>query len=104
MKGDNTMIRNYQRTIVLAASLCLLLTTVSFLQLHAQVRGTQTQEVKWLANNALRTWFSNMGAEIEYGRRDRQTYIAVDQIDGLCWPNEFNVRMKGVKVSKSLWI
>jgi hypothetical protein len=45
-----------------------------------------------------------MGTEIEFGRRDRQTYIAVDQIDGLCWPNEFNVRMKGVKCAKALWI
>jgi hypothetical protein len=72
--------------------------------LQAQVQGTQSQQIKWLSTSALRSWFSNMGAELDYGRRDRQTYIAVDQIDGLCWPNEFNVRMKGVKVSKSLWI
>jgi len=104
MKGDNIMVRKYRQKIVIVVSLCLVFTTVTFHQLHSQVRGTQTQEVKWLANSALRSWFSNMGAEIEFGRRDRQTYVSVDQIDGLTWPNEFNVRMKGVKAAKALWI
>jgi hypothetical protein len=45
-----------------------------------------------------------MGAEGEYFRRDRATYQNVDQIDGLCWPNEFNVRMKGVRAAEALWI
>ena len=56
-----------------------------------------TQQIKWLSTSALYSWFSNMGAEIEYGRRNRITFISVDQIDGLCWPNEFHIRMKGIK-------
>ncbi len=104
MRGDNTMTRNTLRRIFAALALCSALTFAVVHQVNAQVVGTQTQVVKWLSNSALRSWFSNMGAEIEYGRRDRQTYIAVDQIDGLCWPNEFNIRMKGVKAAKALWI
>jgi hypothetical protein len=104
MRGDNTMTRNTLRRVFVALALCSALTFVEFHQVCAQVVGTESQVVKWLSNSALRSWFSNMGSEIEYGRRDRQTYIAVDQIDGLCWPNEFNVRMKGVKAAKALWI
>lgn len=98
------MTRNYLGRIAIVISLCAGFAITGVQQVHAQVVGTQSQVVKWLSNSALRSWFSNMGAEIEYGRRDRNTYVSVDQIDGLCWPNEFNVRMKGVKVSKSLWI
>jgi hypothetical protein len=97
-------IHGYVKIIVMSLCLCVLCTLTDFQQLNAQVSGTQTHQIKWLSTGALRSWFSNMGAEIEYGRRDRQTYLAVDQIDGLCWPNEFNVRMKGVRVGKSLWI
>jgi hypothetical protein len=104
MRCDNNMLRNYLGKIAIVLSLCAFCTIVNFQQLNAQVQGTETHVVKWLSASGLRSWFSNMGAEGEYFRRDRQTYLAVDQIDGLCWPNEFNIRMKGVKVGKSLWI
>jgi hypothetical protein len=96
--------RTYSVKTAIALCFCFVFTIVIFQQLNAQVQGSETQQIKWLSTSALRSWFSNMGAEIEFGRRDRVTYIAVDQIDGLCWPNEFNVRMKGVRAAKSLWI
>lgn len=98
------MTRNNSKRIAVMISLCCIVTLGYFRQLNAQVAGTEPQVVKWLSTSALRSWFSNMGAEIEFGRRDRQTYIAVDQIDGLCWPNEFNIRMKGVQAAKAMWI
>jgi hypothetical protein len=99
------MVRSYLKKIAIVLCLYFIGTIVNFQQLNAQgVLGTEPQVVKWLSTSALRSWFSNMGAEGEYFRRDRTTYIAVDQIDGLCWPNEFNVRMKGVKAAKTLWI
>jgi hypothetical protein len=104
MRCDSNMVRKYLRKFAMVICLSSLFTIVNFQHLHAQVLGTQTQVIKWLSNNALRSWFSNMGAEPEYCRRLRATYLAVDQIDGLCWPNEFNVRMKGIKAGKALWI
>lgn len=104
MRGDNNMMRNYMRKIAIVISLFSLFTIVNFQRVHAQVVGTEPQVVKWLSASALRSWFSNFGSEIEYGRRDRATYQNVDQIDGLCWPNEYSIRMKGIKVGKSLWI
>jgi len=90
--------------IVTVLCSCFVFTILNFQQLNAQVQGSETQQIKWLSTSALRSWFSNMGAEIEYGRQDRAIYLIVDQIDGLCWPNEFNTRMKGVKAAKALWI
>jgi len=104
MRCDNDRVRYYVGKITIVISLCFVFTIVNFQQLNAQITGTEPQVIKWLSTSALRSWFSNMGAEGEYFRRDRTTYISVDQIDGLCWPNEFNVRMKGVKAAKSLWI
>jgi len=104
MRCDKNMARNYLRKIAIAICLCCAFTIVNFQQLDAQVLGTETSQVKWLATGALRSWISNMGAEGEYFRRDRLTFVNSDQIDGLCWPNEFNIRMKGVRVCKTLWI
>jgi hypothetical protein len=92
-----------QKGFILLLS-CVVLNIIAFQPVCAQVQGTQQQKIKWMSTNALYSWFSNMGTEIEFGRRERQTYIAVDQIDGLCWPNEYHTRMKGIKAGKSLWI
>lgn len=91
-------------TIILFLS-CVF-TFVNFQTIHAQagIQGTQQQVIKWLSVGGLRSWFNNFGDEGEYFRRDRSTYVNQDQIDGLCWPNEYNTRMKGVKCSKALWI
>jgi hypothetical protein len=100
------MVRKCLRKTAIIVFLCAVCTIATFRQLHAQagIQGTQSQVVKWMSVNALRSWFSNFGAEGEYCRRDRSTYVAQDQIDGMCWPNEYNIRMKGVKCSKALWI
>jgi hypothetical protein len=90
--------------VMILITLYSVLGIIDLQQAQAQVKGSESQQIKWLSTSALRSWFSNMGAEGEYFRRDRTTYINVDQIDGLCWPNEFNVRMKGVKAAKALWI
>jgi hypothetical protein len=99
MKMKTYLVKN-----AIALCFCFVFTIVFNQQLDAQVQGSETQQIKWLSTSALRSWFSNIGAEGEYFRRDRTTYVAVDQIDGLCWPNEFNVRMKGIKAAKALWI
>ena len=104
MRCDNYMVKKYLRKFALVMCLGSLFTIVNFQHLNAQVLGPEPRVVKWLANNALRSYFLNFGAEPEYCRRDRTTYLAVDQIDGLCWPNEFNIRMKGIKAAKALWI
>ncbi len=69
---------------------------------NAQVSGTQDQEIKWLTVGSLHQWFSSGGAEIEYGRRGRAGFEAVDQQDGLSWPAQFE--NQDVNVGKSLWI
>jgi hypothetical protein len=100
------MTKKYLKIAILL-SLCGLISMLSFQQLSAQVFASTAQDaqnIKFLSVSGLRSWFSNLGAEIEYGRRDRTANVGVDQIDGLCWPNEYHLRMKGVKVSKGLWI
>ena len=54
---------------------------------NSQVFGPQ--EIKWLRVGSLHNWFSNAGAEIEYGRRGRTGYLATDQTDGVAWPAQF---------------
>ena len=100
------MYRKYLEKITIIIFFCCAFTIVDSHMLHAQagIQGTQSQVIKWLSVSALRSWFNNFGDEGEYFRRDRTTYISNDQIDGLCWPNEYNIRMKGVKCSKALWI
>ncbi|MEJ2055459.1 MAG: hypothetical protein P8X42_16200, partial [Calditrichaceae bacterium] len=68
----------------------------------AQVEGPQNQEIKWLMVNSLHQWFSNGGAELEYGRRGRAGFESVDQLDGLRWPAQY--QNQDVSVGKSLWI
>jgi hypothetical protein len=52
----------------------------------AQVTGPQ--EIKWLWVGPFQHWFSNGGAEIEYGRRSR-AFLDTDQMDGLRWPADY---------------
>jgi endoglucanase len=83
---------------VLFISFILELTYIQ--QLGAQVSGPQT--IKWMYVSPLRNWFSNGGAEIEYGRRGRNSYLSTDQIDGLNWPAPCT--SQDVNIGKSLWI
>jgi hypothetical protein len=100
------MYRKYFSKITIIIFFCCAFTILNFQQIHAQagVQGTQQQVIKWLSVGALRSWFNNFGIEGEYFRRGRAAYQGNDQIDGLCWPNEYNIRMKGVMCSKALWI
>ena len=100
------MHRKYLEKITILLFLSCVFTFVKLHTIHAQagIQGTQQQVVKWMSVGALRSWFNNFGDEGEYFRRDRATYVNQDQIDGMCWPNEYNTRMKGIKCSKALWI
>jgi hypothetical protein len=103
MRGKNYMTnKNYESALTCLIMFCILALT-SFETLHAQVQGTQEQKIKWMKVGSLHHWFSNGGAEIEYGRRGRTGFLAQDQLDGLNWPGEYIVN-KGVNVGKSLWI
>jgi hypothetical protein len=100
------MFRKYLEKITIIIFFCCAFTIIDSHLMHAQagIQGTQQQVIRWMSVSALRSWFNNFGDEGEYFRRDRATYVNQDQIDGLCWPNEYNIRMKGVKCSKALWI
>jgi len=103
MKGSIHMIKKYLVKVIPLYGIAILFCAfgiTAFQQLHAQVSGPQV--IKWVRVNALHQWFSNGGAEIEYGRRSR-AFLATDQLDGLRWPGEY-VNNKGVNVGKSLWI
>ena len=105
MRCDNYIMSKYLQKFAILICLTSLFTIVNIHNLNAQgIAGTEQAQIKWLTTSALRTYFCNMGAEGEYFRRNRATYVNVDQIDGLCWPNEFNIRMKGVQCAKTLWI
>jgi len=100
MKGSINMIKNCIIKVSILASLFIVFGTASLQQLHAQVNGPQV--IRWIRVNSLHHWFSNGGAEIEYGRRSR-TFLNTDQADGLRWPGEY-INNKGVNVGKALWI
>ncbi len=68
--------------------------------LYAQVTGPQV--IKWMRVSELGHWFSNGGAEIEYGRQSR-SFLTTDQLDGMNWPAEYTLN-KGVNVGQSMWI
>jgi hypothetical protein len=43
------------------------------------------QEIRWLRVGELHAWYSNAGAEVEYGRRGRACCQAEDQTDNFYW-------------------
>ena len=96
MKGSIHMIKKFLYSGIIALLLC---STFGVQAVYAQVTGAQ--QIKWIWVSQLRNWFSNGGAEIEYGRRSR-SFLATDQLDGLQWPAE-NLN-QDVSVGKSVWI
>ncbi|MBN1780607.1 hypothetical protein JW948_05735 [bacterium] len=46
-------------------------------------------EIRWLRVGDLHTWYSNSGAEVEYGRRGRACCEATDQADNMYWEAMF---------------
>lgn len=103
MRGNNSMINKYLKKLFMYFSLLGICIILFQSNIYAQVDGTQEHEIKWMSVNALRQWYSNGGAEIEYGRRGRTGFLSSDQLDGLNWPAEY-IKNKGVNVGKSLWI
>ncbi len=93
------MDKKYSSKKNIMSLLFIVLPFIFLQQSYSQVTGTQ--EIKWLSVGSLRQWFSNGGAEIEYGRRGR-AHMTTDQIDGLIWPAE-NLD-QDINVGKSLWI
>jgi len=63
---------------------------------------TGNQEFRWISIGSLWNWFSNAGAEVEYGRRGRTCCQETDQADQLYWEAEYAWPDRGV--SKSMWI
>jgi hypothetical protein len=96
MKGSIHMIKKFLFFALIAFLLC---SAFGLQTVYAQVTGPQ--QIKWVWVSQLRHWFSNGGAEIEYGRRSR-SFLATDQLDGMQWPAE-NVN-QDVLVGKSVWI
>jgi hypothetical protein len=93
------MIKKYLLKVIIILLLCSASGIYTVQQVYAQVTGPQ--QIKWIWTNQLRQWFSDGGAEIEYGRRSR-TFQTTDQLDGLQWPAE-NI-FQDVNVGKSIWI
>ena len=81
------MLKKYLAQGLLVISLSSAYGVIGFQELHAQVFGPQT--IKWMWVSSLRQYFSNSGAEIEYGRRGRGPYLNTDQDDGLRWPAQY---------------
>jgi hypothetical protein len=79
---------------------CLFISLPLYHPAIAQVFGPQ--EIKWLRVGDLRSWYSNAGAEIEYGRRGRTGHESTDQTDGLKWPAQY--RFQEQCAAKSIWI
>jgi hypothetical protein len=103
MRGINHMIRIYMKKFLLLVTICCAFGMVNIYKSYAQVEGNIAQQVKWIQVNSLHHWFSNGGAEIEYGRRGRGQYLAIDQMDGLGWPGEYGNKVY-TNVGNSLWI
>jgi len=101
MKGIVSMMKRYLQKIIFLCLMCGGILLVDINPAVAQVTGG-AQEIKWMRVGSLHHWFSNGGAEIEYGRRSRQ-FLTADQIDGLNWPGQ-HVLNKGVNVGNALWI
>lgn len=97
------MIRFFLKQTLYLISFFCVLTVIYSPAAVAQVDGTIPQEIKWLSVASLQHWFSNGGAEIEYGRRGRGQYLTIDQIDGLGWPAEYGNKVY-TNVGNSFWM
>jgi hypothetical protein len=95
------MIKKYLAKALIVISLCGAYGIINTQQLYAQVFGG-TPTNKWLWVSSLRQYFSNTGAEIEYGYRGRGPWLNFDQDFGLRWPAHY--LNTDHNVGKALWI
>ncbi|MBN1782306.1 hypothetical protein JW948_14325 [bacterium] len=63
---------------------------------------TGSHKIKWIRVGALQTWFSNSGAEVEYGRRGRNCCQETDQADQFYWDAQFEYQDR--VCSKGFWL
>jgi len=63
---------------------------------------TGPHEIRWLRVGDLHNWYSNAGAEVEYGRRTRAAAQATDQTDQLCWEAQYPIQDRCC--AKAIWI
>ena len=63
---------------------------------------TGSHRIKWIRVGSLQSWFSNSGAEVEYGRRGRACCEQFDQADQFYWDAQFEFQDR--VCSKGLWI
>ena len=84
-----------------AAVLCALAAALLPAALPAQ-EYTGPHEVKWIRVGDLRQWFTNAGAEIEYGLISRAAAQNTQQADELMW--EALYYRSDMQVSRGLWI
>jgi hypothetical protein len=78
-----------------------------FLALSIQMNAwaqevTGDQAIRWISVGTLWNWFSNAGAEVEYGRRGRTCCQETDQADQLYWEAEYSYPDRCC--SKSMWL
>ncbi len=97
------MVKRYLYKLIIPASFLGLLFVANLSSTFAQVTGPQVHDIRWMNVGAIHHWFSNGGAEIEYGRRGRAGFQNVDQLDGLNWPGEF-ITNRGINVGNSMWL
>lgn len=63
---------------------------------------TGPHRIKWFRVGTLHNWYSNAGAEVEYGRRGRAAAESQDQADQLYWDAQYALQDRSC--SKGMWI
>ena len=95
MKSLNTI----HKSFIIAAGL-LLMAVYGQSLLAQEVIGAQ--EIRWLRVGELHAWYSNAGAEVEYGRRGRACCEAQDQTDNFFWQALYQNSDRNV--SRGFWL
>ncbi len=97
MKMKKLIVSIIGMVVILCAQKFIFITDSLFAQ---EVTGPH--KIKWLRVGNLHNWYSNAGAEVEYGRRGRAAYQADDQTDQLYWEAQYSLQDRCV--SKGMWI
>ncbi|MFC1569277.1 hypothetical protein ACFL4L_03515 [bacterium] len=82
-----------------------LISVLLFTLIGPAVQGqevTGPHRIKWIRVGSLQSWFSNCGAELEYGRRGRACCQEFDQADQYYWDAQFEFQDR--VCSKGLWL
>ena len=95
------MFKLRRQTILKVIIIALFLGLFTHLNVLAQ-EVTGNQEFRWVSIGSLWNWFSNAGAEVEYGRRGRTCCQETDQADQLYWEAEY--AWPDRCASKGMWI